>query len=265
MTTDDDLLPRLRRSTGSLHQRIEEVLRLESPMPLARYGQVLHGFHEFLQLWEPRVRAALPESLHGWFDLRRRSPLAARDLRHLNPPVAPEWREAARVAQDQIQLESPAQALGALYVIEGSALGGQVLTPQLAALHGLSPERGLSYFHGFGDRTGAMWREFRQLLTREVGETPEQIDAACRAAMQTFQALITTFEGLDPIEAMTRPSLTHTAPPAAPTGRGVPTPPLPASGSPHLAAPADTAPDHPGRAAAGDDPSERRPCCASAP
>ncbi|SEL60254.1 Heme oxygenase [Roseateles sp. YR242] len=194
---DTDLLPRLRRDTGPLHDRIEALLQLEAPMPLSRYGQIVRGFHEFLQLWEQRVRFALPEHLKTWFDERRRSPFAAQDLAALAIPEHPALRQAARAAQSAIRLDSPAVAFGALYVIEGSALGGQVLTPRLAATLGLTPGRGASYFHGFGGRTGAMWREFRLLAQQEVGTDAQAQADASRGAVQTFTALIDTFGALD--------------------------------------------------------------------
>jgi len=196
-STDVDLLPRLRHCTGPLHDRIEALLQLEAPMPLGRYGRIIRGFHEFLQLWEQRVRFALPEHLHAWFDERRRSPFAAHDIAALNIPDDPALRQAARAAQAAIRMDGPAVALGALYVIEGSALGGQVLTPRLAANLGLTPERGARYFHGFGNRTGAMWREFRELAQREVGTQAHDQSDACRGAVQTFKALIDTFAVLD--------------------------------------------------------------------
>ncbi len=198
MTTTDapietELLPRLRRHTGSLHDGIETLLRLEAPMPLARYGRILHGFHEFLRLWEQRVRHALPPALQPWFDARVRSPFAAQDIAALGLPEDPAMRASARTSQHLLRLDSPAAAIGSLYVIEGSALGGQVLTPRLLAAHGLTPAHGTAYFHGFGARTGAMWREFRQLAQAEAGEDEVHREAACRAAAQTFEALIATF------------------------------------------------------------------------
>ena len=199
-TIETDLLPRLRRSTGPLHDEIEALLRLEAPMPLLRYGRILRGFHEFLQLWELRVRHALPERLRPWFDARARSPFAARDLAALGLPEAPTdttLRDAARAAQHGLLLDSPAAAIGSLYVIEGSALGGQVLTPKLFAAHGLTPDHGAAYFHGFGARTGAMWREFRQLAQAEAGGDEAQRAAASRAAVETFRALIATFGAID--------------------------------------------------------------------
>lgn len=203
---DNDLLPRLRQSTGPLHDRIEALLQLETPMPLSRYGQIIRGFHEFLQLWEPRVRFALPEPLKAWFDDRRRSPFAAHDIAALSIPDHPALRQAARAAQALILLDTPAAAIGALYVIEGSALGGQVLTPRLASTLGLAPGHGASYFHGFGDRTGAMWREFRLLAQAEVGPDEQAQADACRGAVQTFTALIETFAALPSSDEDNRPS-----------------------------------------------------------
>jgi heme oxygenase len=207
-TIDTDLLPRLRRSTGPLHDDIEALLRLEAPMPLVRYGQILRGFHEFLQLWEPRVRQALPERLRPWFDARVRSPFAARDLAALELPqddTDTAIRASALAAQHGLRLGSPAAAIGSLYVIEGSALGGQVLTPKLLATQGLTPEHGAAYFHGFGARTGAMWREFRQLAQVEAGNDDDDRAAACEAAVATFRALIATFEPVDAIASHALP------------------------------------------------------------
>lgn len=203
---DTALMPRLRHCTGPLHDDIEALLQLEAPMSVERYGRIVRGFHEFLQLWEQRVRHALPEALRPWFDERRRSPFAARDLDALAVPEDAALRASARASQHRILLDSPAAAIGSLYVIEGSALGGQVLTPKLRAAHGLTPEHGVAYFHGFGARTGAMWREFRELAQAEAGATAASRTEACRAAVQTFKALIETFATIDAVTASALPA-----------------------------------------------------------
>lgn len=207
MTSNDaDLLPRLRHSTGPLHDRIEALLQLEAPMPMDRYGRILRGFHEFLQLWEQRVRFALPQDLRPWFDDRRRASLALQDLADLSIPDTPDLRQSARDAQTLIRMDSPAVAFGALYVIEGSALGGQVLVPQLKRHLGLRPDHGARYFHGFGERTGALWRDFRQVAQQQVGADETAVTDALRGAAQTFEALLQTFAVL---EARPLPSSTQ--------------------------------------------------------
>ncbi|MCE4557784.1 biliverdin-producing heme oxygenase [Roseateles cellulosilyticus] len=185
----------LRAVTRPHHDRIERLLALDAPMALSRYGTVLTGFERFLAAWEPEVREALPARLHGWLGERSRLDFVRHDLEALG-------RSASNSGAAQTPRCLPAcdvaAAFGSLYVIEGSALGGQVITPRLACDLGVGPGRGASYFHGHGERTGAMWREFRLQATTEIGDDPSCHELACRAAVQTFEALIATFECLLP-------------------------------------------------------------------
>lgn len=151
----------------------------------ARYAAVLQVFARFLPAWEAAMLAALPGDRHGWFRARSRLPFLARDLRALGlaAPVPP-----ARVGP----LAGEAAAWGSLYVIEGSALGGQVITRALAA-HGLRPDAGAAYFHGWGPSTAAMWREFRQELACGLG-SPEALRVASASACATFETLSALLE-----------------------------------------------------------------------
>lgn len=190
------VIPALRQATQEQHTRIELVLKLDATLSLPRYIAVLQGFHGFLVPWEARVRATLPGRLHGWFDARKRAPLARRDLDFLHAEASDAHGLAAQAAHT-VPLDNLAQALGSMYVLEGSALGGQVLAPQLARTLGVSDGAGGNYFLGFGARTGAMWREFRELAESELGTSPPLIDAAAHAAHATFGALIASFEKID--------------------------------------------------------------------
>jgi heme oxygenase len=81
-------------------------------------------------------------------------------------------------------LHTRLQLLGAMYVLEGSTLGGQVITRQLA-LAGI-PLR--TYFTGYGTRTGPRWKTFCQLLTEAASTDPDQ-DEVVASACLTFQRL----------------------------------------------------------------------------
>lgn len=186
----DGVLLALRAATRTHHDRIEHLLALDAPMPLARYATVLQGFHRFLSAWEPELRDALPARLHGWLADRERIGFVEKDLAFLGAQAAPAHTPVPPCLPER----SVAAAFGSLYVIEGSALGGQVITPRLKRDLGLEPGRGASYFYGYGERTGAMWREFRQRAAAEIGDSPASQRVACRAAEQTFGALIATFE-----------------------------------------------------------------------
>ena len=59
---------------------------------------------------------------------------------------------------------SVARLTGYAYVHEGSTLGGMMIYKHLAGRLGLSPEKGGSYFTCYGNATGAMWKEFLDLM-----------------------------------------------------------------------------------------------------
>jgi heme oxygenase len=184
-------LPELRAATHSRHEHIERLLGFDAPMPLARYADILRGFHRFLSAWEPEVRQALPARLQAWLDERGRHDALAADLACLEAEAAEHPLPALPACLPEASVPA---AFGSLYVIEGSALGGQVIAARLKRELGLEPGRGASYFHGHGERTGAMWREFRQLAEAEIGADPIRRRQACRAAQQTFDVLIEAFQ-----------------------------------------------------------------------
>lgn len=219
----DAALTELRQSTRAEYDRIDALLRLAEPMPLARYGTIMSGFDAFLRAWEPRVQDALPARLQPWFRARRRGGFASADVAWLRdeadvPPVPMDARAAALLPMDHL-----VQVLGSIYVIEGSALGGRVIAPQLKTTLGIGPGHGASYFHGFGGQASDMWRDFRVLAALEIGESERAVGRACRSAQRTLAALMQLFAPLaPPASPPTMPPLPTidaalaSAPPAAP-------------------------------------------------
>jgi heme oxygenase len=174
-------LAELRLATRERHARIDRLMDLRRMREAGHYGRVLLAFDSFLGPWEQSVASALPARCHGWLQQRSRRPFLREDLAALSlSPRAAAIGAVPRLAGD-------AAAWGSLYVIEGSALGGQVITRALAPA-GLVPTRGAAYFHGWGAATHAMWEEFLLQLQAELA-TPAAIEAACAAACDTFDAL----------------------------------------------------------------------------
>ena len=206
--SSETALAELRLTTRAEHERIEHVLRLDEPMPLERYGAILCGFDAFLRIWEPRIHAALPERLQPWFRARRRGGFASADVEWLRAVAGVEPVAMASPLAATLPLADPAEAMGSLYVIEGSALGGRVIAPQLKRTLGLDQGRGASYFNGFGGETGAMWANFRTQAALEIGDSSRDTLRACQSAKRTFAALIELFAPLAPPE----PEPTHIEP-----------------------------------------------------
>jgi heme oxygenase len=175
----------LRQATRERHARIDSLIDVGRMRERDRYGRILQAFHAFLTPWEYSVARALPAHRHAWLQRRSRRHFLQEDLAALaltpldGSPAVP-------------RLAGNAAAWGSLYVLEGSALGGQVITRALAGA-GLVPGKGGSYFNGWGEDASAMWREFRAELRAELAQ-PACVDAACAAACATFDALTAHLE-----------------------------------------------------------------------
>nr|WP_262512340.1 biliverdin-producing heme oxygenase [Adhaeribacter arboris] len=75
-----------------------------------------------------------------------------------------------------------------MYVMEGSTLGGKVISKIVYETLGYTPENGIAFFNGYGTQTGPKWKAFQEALTR-FALTPAQEEAIVTTATRTFQKL----------------------------------------------------------------------------
>ena len=140
-------------------------------LTLLRYGRALQVLHSVRAGWEPGLDAMLPgeRGAHlSWLDA---------DLRHLGlRPLAP---------AETVGVGDVGGAWGVRYVLEGSALGGQVLVREAGAL-GMGAAAGARYFAGSGRETGARWSGF---LAR-MESAPVGGAAVVAGAVAAFEGLI---------------------------------------------------------------------------
>jgi len=170
---------RLRAETAEAHRRLEDNLdifgKIASADARRRLVQRFHGLH-----------AGAEAALAPWltavdglaFGDRSRLPQLRRDLAALGcgDPAPPACRVAAPAGA--------AEALGLLYVLEGSSLGGRVIGRRLAA-DGID-DTGLSFLDPYGPQVGEQWRAFTAVLEREtVGDADRE--AAVAGALRGFQ------------------------------------------------------------------------------
>lgn len=122
----------------------------------------------------PAVETSLDRAgVHALVDdwpRRRRSQALLSDLGALGCPTP--------TAASTFLFSSPAEALGGLYVLEGSRLGGAMLVRQIA--DGL-PKSFLSAGNP------AAWRAFVELMDKRLS-SPSDLEAAARAAQAVFAA-----------------------------------------------------------------------------
>ena len=105
--------------------------------------------------WAPTERTVTTLLNDAPFSVRLqlRSTLLRQDLEQLDSPIDAEASGDALPA-----LTTEAHAVGALYVLEGSALGGQIISRQLRRQLDLDERTGTRFFSGNGHRTGERWR-----------------------------------------------------------------------------------------------------------
>jgi len=133
------------------------------------YAATLARLYVFYSRWESAtqhcemLREVVPDLAN-----RRRVSLLERDIRSLGgkPPRSP------LSGFDVLTLP---QALGALYVLEGSTLGGQVISRAVAPTLGTNS---LAFFTGHGSRTAALWSSFVAALDQYDGDADAVIAGA---------------------------------------------------------------------------------------
>jgi len=179
----------LKQNTKSNHQQLEKLLvtKLRLISTTEDYIKLLQLFYGYFGGLEDKIIGNLSE-VHMDDHLERRKTLSiANDIKILGGTLNEKAKEG-----DLPQIENFLQALGALYVIEGSTLGGRVIVKMLQRQLDIEHNKGLSFFSGYGEETESMWTSFKELLNNQtltLGET-ELIIAAADSTFEKFKLWI---------------------------------------------------------------------------
>ncbi len=143
------------------------------------YSHLLRSMHSYLQPVEAAVFQQLSSRDLPDEGNRRTTTFMINDLDQLGAVPEPATTNIPVI-------DSPAAAFGALYVLEGSTLGGQIVGAILRK--NLPPElQATRYFDSYGDQTKAMWNTFIEHLNAFGDAHPEATDTVIRTARQTFE------------------------------------------------------------------------------
>lgn len=167
------MIDNLRAATRQLHEQLEErfdAIGLLSngasrPETMRRYA----AFHVPADAVLGRALRHIP-SLE--MDRRLRGPLVAA---HASGWTWIDFPQPACVAE----------ALGMLYVVEGTSLGGNVILKRLRDNGADCPE--FAFLHPYGAETGLMWKRFLSAASAEIGADPEAREMACQGAVIAFR------------------------------------------------------------------------------
>jgi heme oxygenase len=164
-TSAGSLRAQLKAETADLHAQIELVVPLLRPtLDRDSYRAYLARLIGYQRPLEARLAAFAPAWRdHGLdFEERRKAWRLVADLRALGL-TAVELSALPECAALPT-LSSFDEAWGCLYVLEGSTLGGQIILRTVAPRLRLSACDGVAFLDGYGEQTGARWKEFTAAL-----------------------------------------------------------------------------------------------------
>ena len=182
-------LMRLRSKTANSHQLIEQNNVSQSLMSqnvtTIQYAEYLSKMYSFVHGFEKIVFPLLKHYEVLQLDDRRKSHLIKADLALLN------YNAVQRYENDELfsnHYQTAAAALGGMYVLEGSTLGGQIISRHLSKILGNSVDGKTTYLTAYTGQTGSIWKNFLQLLCVEGNRNgfEEEIIAS---AVNTFSLL----------------------------------------------------------------------------
>ena len=173
---------RLKSATADLHVEVESTLGLDKITKSAvEYSEALgilylvfnRSYKELADIDFQPLRIDLGS-------IGRRRDWLAADLRALTTALpAPQSLG--------FELATSGHGFGCLYVLEGSALGGRLISKRVKQMLGLGPGTGGAYFHGLGRQTANHWSRFLTVLNMIPVNSAMGADAEA-GAIATFLA-----------------------------------------------------------------------------
>ena len=173
----------LKHRTEENHMALEAMLlpHLHALQTPEDYSQLLKAFYGYFKPVEALILHHLNKKILPDIEHRRKADFILKDLTSLKTHIANLPLATALPAIGNLY-----QALGALYVLEGSTLGGRGITKMLMKNVGLQLQADqLQFFNGYGTATGSMWTSFIQMLN-QLKITGAEKETMIGAANETF-------------------------------------------------------------------------------
>ena len=193
-----EIITRLRDATGAAHARLEASLdiltqvadRAERVRLVSRFLALHLQTEAKLAPWLPQM-AGLEAGLEA--GSRMRAGLIRADLALLGGR-----EQAASPGPAGPGIGSLGRALGRMYVLEGSTLGGRTIHRALAKAG--QDARGLGFLDPYGERTGERWRSFVAALDQLHRDGRADGDEIVTGGVEGFEHAARVLGGADALE-----------------------------------------------------------------
>lgn len=187
MTEQEHFLIELRKETEENHRKLEAAplskLLLSEEVSTEDYTRYLHYMREVITYHEQNV---IPLIAQYFPDMAQRSKLNAieEDLRTL-----PASNQIGETYHPSTTWATVPFAMGYMYVMEGSTLGGRILLKHIKEKLGFDEHNGARFFSGYGDVTGRYWKTFLDIFSRYAikGNHAQEVIEGAKAAFSSIE------------------------------------------------------------------------------
>lgn len=178
----------LKEVTKHEHALLEKqfIERIRGVRNHADYGALLIRIYGYYVEIEKKLAQTLASSSDVEYSSRLKHHLLERDLSTCNVTVGD-----FPVCNELPQVNSYPSALGALYVLEGSTLGGRIIAKMIGK--NLGDDQALSFFTCYGEETETMWCRFKELLKHPFSDSErKEVVSAAFETFKTFRNWLST-------------------------------------------------------------------------
>lgn len=187
---------RLKEETRPNHEHTEEIAYskeiMSRTLTAEEYRKLItntYFVHSVIENQVEKIEALLKDS-DLELDTRKKSHLLEKDLQNLG-------LEPSKIAAPSIEfnISTLEEALGAMYVLEGSTLGGMYIYKALQRNPNLEKENisEFNYYNCYGEATRDRWAKFQEVLVKYAANK-ESEDAIVENAKRTFDYLSEVFQ-----------------------------------------------------------------------
>jgi len=175
--------------TRNVHHDLEKILiaRIKGITTVDAYISLLAVMYGFYQPMEVAVDQYISEENIPHYALRRKAGALLDDIRFFIPGYQP-----PTLATELPVINNYPAALGSMYVMEGSTLGGKIIAGMVQKQLQLQHGAGTSFFNSYGNEADKMWQSFRDKLDEPFSDSDKT--TILTAAENTFKTFKTWVE-----------------------------------------------------------------------
>lgn len=189
----------LRHATHAVHEALHRAPLLAAfesqQLDVSGYVRIMQIFHEFYRAIDPLICRAMPclNLYERGFSYEPRAPMFARDIRDLDRLSSQHEACSSAPCRGLPPLDNVSAVTGALYVVEGSILGGSGLDRCARKVLQSDDPAGRSYWQWCRNNASLRWKA-TQKIVNDVWLAHGEGDLMIESANTVFGDLLWRFE-----------------------------------------------------------------------